>query len=149
MTAIAYRAGILAGDTMTIYDDHVKLNHQKVFKHKGWLYGASGDCPEADDLKAWLFDGLKDPRKVRFNRTTFANRDFNVLAVSPAGEICLIRHVGDLEIVPSEFFAIGAGKQFCCGAMAYGASAEEAVALAIKHCDSVGGDVTRVRLKGK
>lgn len=150
MTAIAFKDGVLAGDTMTVYEGGVKLYHQKVFKHRGWLYGASGDCPEAGDLQEWLFKKIKDPRKApRFNRPSFANRDFNILAVSPAGEICLIRHYGDLEVVPSAFYAIGIGKEFCMGAMAHGASAEEAVALAIKHCESVGGDVTMVRLKGK
>jgi hypothetical protein len=150
MTAIAYKAGVLAGDTMTIYEGGVKLYHPKVFKHKGWIYGASGDCPEASDLQYWLFKGLKSPRdQPPFKRAPFPNRDFNILAVSPNGEICVIRHHGDLEVVPGDFYAVGAGKEFCMGAMAYGASAADAVALSIKHCEAVGGDVTTVRLRGK
>lgn len=148
MTAIAYKDGVLAGDTLTVYEGGLKCSHQKVFKYKGWLYGASGDCPEASDLRHWLFNGLKDPRSMPpFKREPFLNRDFNVLAVSPKGEICLIRHLGDLEVVPSKFYAVGAGKEFCMGAMAFGATAAEAVALSIQHNEAVGGEVTTVKLK--
>ena len=44
------------------------------------------------------------------------------------------------------FYAIGSGCEFATGAMEMGATAEEAVQVAIKHSTSCGGPINVLRL---
>lgn len=139
MTAIAYKNGVLAGDTMCIYEGEIKYDEPKVTKRDGYLYGAAGaDCPSPDELGAWLWSNPGG------KLAEYPNRDFTVLFVTPDKRISLVRHTGETEQVPGDFYAIGSGSAFCMGAMAAGASAVQAVKLATQYVSTVGGYVTQV-----
>lgn len=146
MTAIAYRNGVMAGDTQAGFG-HVVASDQKVFKHDGYLVGVSGArCPSNDDISRWLFLDINARR-----RPEFKGGDFEILVVSPKGKMLLWYSSGLLYPVPAsaKFWAIGAGAEVCMGAMEAGASAERAVAAAIKWQRDCGGHVTAKRLRGK
>jgi hypothetical protein len=137
MTAIAYRDGTMAADTMMLPDDdNVKvLNDVKVVKRKGHLFGISGDaCPPTTDFVKWFFS------KARGKPWT-AGLSFKAMVVDPSGSITLWDETGTATPLKEKYWAVGSGKEFAIGAMDKGASAHEAVRVAIKRSPSVGGKV--------
>jgi len=143
MTAIAYRDGIMAADTMCILDDHVKLlNDIKVTSIKGHLIGISGtDCPTNEDFIKRFFS----PAKLT---PWAAPRSFTTLVVTPEGSIELWDETGTKTSLNEEFWAVGSGKEYAIGAMEAGATARQAVTIAIKRCPTVSGKVVWRQLKG-
>lgn len=146
MTAIAYRAGIMASDT-NIEFGFIKSTETKAIRHNGYLIGVSGSsCPHNDDFIRWFFADLKANRRLEFKGC-----DFEALVVTPQGKMQLWSHDGLCYPVPpaAKFWAVGSGAETCMGAMEMGATAAQAVAAAIKWAKGCGGRVTTQRLKGK
>jgi hypothetical protein len=138
MTVIAYRDGIMAADTIAwTANSSVKVQCRpkiRRLKECGWLLGASGDTADIERFFGWM-EGVAD-------RPDFKEEDyFCALCARLGGELFLYTW----KLYPFEithpFFAIGAADQFVMGAMFAGASAEEAVRLAVAHTDGAGGDV--------
>lgn len=71
--------------------------------------------------------------------------EFYILVAPPHGHLQLWDYNGGCEPVILPFFAIGAGSEFAMGAMSAGASAREAVAIAIKWSEHCGGKITTMR----
>lgn len=63
------------------------------------------------------------------------------ILVRPSGDFCLVCPSGEIVEYDAPFFALGAPETFLSGAMAAGATAEQAVRLAIQHTDGAAGDV--------
>lgn len=143
MTAIAYRDGVMAADTMMVLDEHVKLlNDVKVVSVKGHLIGISGNnCPSNEDFVKWFFG--KDKGKA-----WAAPRSFGAIVVTPDNKIELWDETGACTSLNEEFWAVGSGKEFAIGAMEAGATAIQAVRIAIKRCPTVSGKVIHRKLKG-
>jgi hypothetical protein len=143
MTAIAYRDGIMAADTMGVVDEYVKtLNEAKIMKARGHLIGVSGDhCPDNKAILKWFFGPRKPwPAPV----------DFTLLVASPYGHIALVDHQGNSTALDKEtFWSVGSGRECCMCAMEAGATAKEAVRIAIKRCPTVSGKVTSRTLRGR
>lgn len=143
MTVVAYRAGVLAADTMAIHNEHIKvLNSPKVFKRRGCLCAAAGDLVPPNPLLAKWFFAVEGDEK----RPAYHGMKFDLIVITPEGQIQLWDQRGEPEILDVPFYAIGSGKEFAMGAMAMGASAVEAVRVAIKWCPTVGGHVVSRRL---
>jgi hypothetical protein len=146
MTAIAYRNGTMAGDT-NIEFGYVKTTEQKIVKKDGYLIGVSGSaCPHNDDFIRWFFVDVKASRRLEMKGC-----EFEALVVTPTGKMQLWSNSGLCYPVPpaAKFWAVGSGAEVCMGAMEAGATAERAVAAAIKWAKGCGGKVTVKRLKGK
>lgn len=142
MTAIAYRNGVLAGDTLCGYG-HVKAFEPKIVKKDGYLLGVAGsDMPSLEDVVKWFFTEVRASR-----RNEFKNADFTALVVTPAGRIQLWHHSGLCQPIRNKFWAIGSGGAVCLGAMEQGATSAQAVAAAIKWADACGGRVMTRSLK--
>lgn len=143
MTAIAFRAGYMAADTMTAHN-YVKVNECKIIKHQGHLIGISGEsCPSNADLSRWFFNAID-----KHVRPEFKDHKFALLVALPNGRVTTIDHTGRFyPIVHQKFWAVGAGSEVCLGAMERGASAEQAVRAAIKWQRDCGGRVTVRKLK--
>jgi hypothetical protein len=135
MTAIAYRDGVMAADTMETIDVNVKrLDSQKVSKYRGHLIGISGEaCPENVAFAKWYFGGERKPWPEHFS--------FTALVVNPDGAIEIWDKTANKLVINDEFWAVGSGMEFCLGAMAAGATAKEAVQIAIERCPTVSGKV--------
>lgn len=138
MTAIAYRDGVMAADTLVSAGTSVTGQMIKVRKIKGWLAGASGNAASMAQFFKWVEDGMDaDVAKVE---------NFSGLLVNPKGKVFQVEdELFPYEVV-SEFHATGSAHEFLKGAMAMGASPEQAVELAKEHDTGCGGDTTVVRL---
>lgn len=144
MTAIAYRAGVMAGDTQCGYGS-LKAQEIKMVKRDGYLLGICGDdTPALEDVVKWFFAELKAPRRIEFKSASFT-----ALVVTPNGKIQTWHNSGLCQPIKQKFWAVGSGSLVCMGAMEHGATAQQAVAAAIKWADGCGGRVITRRLKGK
>lgn len=144
MTVIAYRAGVLAADTMAVHNEHIKvLNSCKVIKRRGHLLAVAGDlCPANPLILKWFFakSGME-------KRTPYHGMKFDLMVITPEEQIQMWDQRGEVEIMHVPFYAIGSGKEYAMGAMEMGATAQQAVAAAIKWCPTVGGKVVARKLK--
>jgi ATP-dependent protease HslVU (ClpYQ) peptidase subunit len=66
--------------------------------------------------------------------------------VFPNGKLFVMNRAAVLVEFQSEFVAIGSGAAVALGAMAYGATAREAVRIAIEFDVYSGGEIQEVRL---
>ena len=138
MTAIAGRNGKMAADSQAEIDNLKTLRaDQKIVRVDGWLVGMSGSkCPPAAALTKW-FGSKKDTE----SRKPWPRYKFNLLCMSPESRLYLLDEAGDLEQIREEFWAVGSGSEVCIGAMSRGATAEEAVACAIRFASGCGGEI--------
>jgi len=139
MTAIAYRDGVLAADSMAVFNEHIKeLNETKAVKEQGHLIAIAGEnCPRNDVFIKWYWGGRKKP---------LAKYKFDALVVTPDGIAKCWDQTGEWQPITGPYFAIGSGAETCMGAMHAGATAAAAVQAAIDHCPTVGGTVHSVKL---
>lgn len=138
MTAIAYRGGIMAADTVGwTCGASVKSPVAPKIKRMsdGGLFAAGGNTSEIVQFAAWMLSGVSD--RPGFDK----EEQLTVLWARPDGSLWLCDHTLQFYQLHDSFFAIGAPCTFMMGALHAGASAEEAVRLAVLHTDGAGGDV--------
>jgi len=137
MTTIAYRDGVIAADSQCDSGDFRDCTAIKVARNdRGDLCGAAGDLPTAQRVLAWFEAGEKgdEPR--------YRKEEAN-------GEGFIVRRDGSIEImddgghytIKASYYATGSGRKFALGAMAAGATAEQAVEAAMKHDIYTGGEI--------
>lgn len=142
MTTIAYKDGVLAGDTRVSDDDGFVWsdNFRKVFKLKtGCLFGASGDTEGGEILLRALRKGITLPALPD-------GAEINAILVLPDRSI----HVTEGGVWirwPEPFVALGSGKKAAMGAMRTGANAVQAVEAGIACDCNSGGRVQAVYLE--
>lgn len=130
MTTIAYRDGVLAADSRAYSGDKTPIG-SKTKIHRladGSLLGVSTRDVGGDAvIRAWVEAGCPAPQSGDLRPS-----EFDALRIMPTGEVYYacgnLAWTGPLS---AEYFAIGSGDQFALGAMAMGATAEEAVQAAI------------------
>lgn len=140
MTTIAYRSGILAGDTRVTVDDKVITDKQrKVWKLRdGFLLGAAGSIEAVERLKRTIRSGAEPP----------ALDNIDALLISPKGEVFLFE--GNTWVKQRDpYHAVGSGYSVALAAMDVGADAITAVKIGIKRDVSSGGRCLHVKLKDK
>lgn len=138
MTVIAYRDGVMASDSLIVHGTRYTGTVKKVTKTKdGWLAGGAGQVSDVNQFLEWA--ETRDPETPPLEA-------LNALLVSPKGVVyCVENDLAPYE-VKAEFFSEGSGDQIAMGAMAMGASAEEAVKIAIKYNIGCGGKIQVVKL---
>jgi hypothetical protein len=155
MTVICFRDGILASDSGLFWENAYCGTIQKIFRlSNGLLYGAAG---EGDDRKLRdLIGAYDDPGDIPVSELEKFNNDTQVLVVRPTGECWYIslgrneqHDVSSVEVLCSkhDFYSIGFGKWIAFGAMAHGASAEQAVEIAVRYAVHTRGPVQTLALK--
>lgn len=134
MTVIACRDGVMAADTAVWCGDVLAGHTRKIIRlPDGRLFAPAGDRPVIDACCDWLNGGMVRPGPVQ-------ECEFGALLLAPDGiwrvdyRFNLYRSVGDFAVE-------GAHDEFLMGALAAGASAAEAVRLAIMYGRRAGGDV--------
>jgi hypothetical protein len=159
MTVIAYKDGLMAGDScwsMTGEGSHdgliVNVADKLVRLRSGGLYGAAG---AVDDRQ--LLDLLHDVHSpemlpdVRKLRATL-HSDILALLVLPDGsiwEVATGEDEGGIMPVKPKFHAVGIGRSLALGAMAQGANARRAIEIACEFNVYCRGPVTALRLRGQ
>ncbi|MDX0180849.1 hypothetical protein GOC16_08285 [Sinorhizobium meliloti] len=137
MTTIAYRNGAIAGDTLVSGGGIHDCSAIKVARNeRGDLAGASGTAHYCYHFLEWFRGGEKNPAPD----VPEDNEAFIVRAADPILIECW-EEPGRF-VVSAPYYAVGSGKRLALGAMAFGATADQAVNCAAKHCVQTGGDVT-------
>lgn len=135
MTTIAYRDGVIAGDTQVTAGGMKVGSAQKVFKKGKRLWGFAGSLALCQAYSDWVKTGRKgEPPELT------KEDDLDGFVIED-GKIVSYNHNGK-DTIEAEYYASGSGWLIAMGAMAMGATAEEAVRCAIKHDNGSGGDIT-------
>lgn len=148
MTVIAYRDGVMAADTMAFIGDRKVTASPKILRVGAVLFGSSGDADKRtvvdllqrhqrpDDMpgRADIIDALKGHELQAI--VVFPSRRAFYLAVGVDDAA-----YASFTEVNDAFVAVGAGAEYAIGAMAMGASPQDAVRVAINHCSGCGGRV--------
>jgi ATP-dependent protease HslVU (ClpYQ) peptidase subunit len=134
MTAIATDGKSMAGDGLMTGNGAI-FSEEEVKVHRlknGSLVGVCGNSYNAPAFVAWLDGGEEKPELTE---------DFEALVLLPDGTCRSydnkLRHIN--VPVPT---ATGSGQEFAMGAMAVGASPEDAVKAACERCTNCGGKIT-------
>jgi hypothetical protein len=144
VTTIAFRNGILAGDGReTIQNDEHSSYYilqdkcRKVLKLRdGRLFGGAHGSESIVRLEEALKKGLPAPKL----------EDIAGLLIDTKGRIFL--YEGNIwQRVKAPYYAVGSGSILAFGAMDAGATAIEAVRIAVRRDPYSGGKVTHVRLR--
>lgn len=140
MTTIAYRNGILAADTATfIHEGNTRVpegSGRKIVRlSDGSCVAGSGIKREISEFARWCETGNNPEKRPSFDLST-------VIRVWPdgRGEVYDGKY-DERDISGCEFYAIGSGSAAALGAMYAGASASEAVQIAMKIDPWTDGEV--------
>lgn len=135
MTAIAYKGGLMAADTATFDGDAIPYHIKKIWRVRGSLVASAGQSSACMAFRDWYATG----KDVPFERHT---DDFDGLVVQADGVVLRMSgQYGQFLRYDAPFHAIGAGTEMLIGAMAAGATAPQAVEIAIKWSRYAGGGV--------
>lgn len=147
MTTIAYRDGVLAADSRAYSGDKVPIGFKKKIHRlvDGARFGVSTTSVGGDQLiRRWIEGGCKEVAN-----DSLKPESFTAILVKADGSVFYANN--NLEWsgpLSAEFIAIGSGEQFALGAMAMGATAEEAVEAAIRLDPWSDGEITVLRREG-
>jgi hypothetical protein len=125
MTIIAYRDGVMAADTC-LTDGFITAGI-KLYKKKGHVIGFCGDVEQALVFVDWFFDQKKNRKPDLASESGWEAMVMNKDGVSTWGRS--LRPIA----MSDQFYAIGSGAPLAMGAMEFGASAAEAVAIACRR----------------
>lgn len=139
MTTLAFRDGVLAADRLCSGNSAIYGFKTKIVKRHGFIAGATGSTPLCRRFTDWFMDGMA-------GLPTMRNGDCDatgVLIIAPKRWITFTPD--GHEFYEREFMAWGSGCEFAIGAMAMGATAEQAVEVASRFCLHTGGPVDTLR----
>jgi hypothetical protein len=146
MTTIAFDGKTLAADRCS-WSAGVRRKVRKVFKVQRdgqvFLVALSGDAGFALAVLAWMRGGAR-PDPAFFHAPTEFSRVCAV-AVDERRQVHTLSNALHWESFRERQFAHGAGQEFAWGALEAGASAAQAVRIAIKRSDYAGFGVDTVR----
>jgi hypothetical protein len=147
MTTIVYRDGVLASDSRAYSGDKTPIGWKKKIHRlaDGTLLGVSTTSVGGDaQVRRWVEGGCQV-----VTNDSLKPESFTALMVRPDGGVFYASN--NLEWsgpLTGAFWAIGSGEHFALGAMAVGASAEQAVAAAIELDPWSAGEINILRREG-
>lgn len=143
MTTIAYRDGVLAADKRTTSGGTFSGTMRKIHRRKsdGALCGGCGHVPLIQGWQEWFCAGERGKPPSLGDKDESAQ----IIVVRANGQVEFFTHLGR-ERVHDTFFAIGSGADLAFGAMEFGASARQAVAVAQRRDIHSGNGVSWVAL---
>lgn len=131
MTTIAYRAGIMAGDTRAYAGFNGALGQKTKIRRlpDGTLVGCSSNqVGLGESVMDWYAAGAQPDKAPKASETKFS-----LLVVKPDGRAFYASDNFFLSgPIVAEFFAVGSGEGVAQGAMHAGASAQHAVEIACR-----------------
>jgi ATP-dependent protease HslVU (ClpYQ) peptidase subunit len=138
MTTVAYRDGVLAGDTMVSDGTGCIICYErKVYKlSDGCLYGYAGGVEEGQRLLHAIKRGDAPP----------SLGDTEALLIMPNRKVYLYEGNMWIKQTRQPYIALGTGGTAAYGAMDAGADAETAANIGVKRDNKSGGKVLVVRL---
>lgn len=143
MTIICYRDGVIAADNAVFLGNIRVGSFRKIAsRDDGALAAAAGTTSICERFNVWFVNGCQSPFDPKDE-----DKDFSAIIVHPDGHVQRMGYQGDEFSIEASFYAIGFPQDFALGAMAAGATAEEAVRLCLQWHDGCGGDIQVERLK--
>lgn len=153
MTAIAYRDGVMAADTLVTGADMVRGRCRKIVRSPvGVIAACAGEAGTSTMFRRWIEGGGVDDWinagfGVERGFSPGVDRGgFGAILVLPDATVVCLDWRGRPIIMEAAFYTEGAAEQILTGAMAAGASAEEAVRIAIAYDCGCGGEVQVQRI---
>lgn len=152
MTTICYKDGILAGDTMATRGSEKTYGVQKVFLTERFLLGVSGSAANILPLVDWFIDhfaAIPDGNDATYLHRMWDSAPnyhdgYSYILVDREGRVFSNTNAPPMRI-HAGCDAIGSGAAYAMGAMAFGASAVDAVRVA-KGLDAyTGGPIMHVK----
>lgn len=139
MTTVAYRDGVMACDTR-MTGGFISTVDTKVITGPDALVGFCGDPIAAYEAAVWLAGETRE-------RPSCSNKDDILFLVYRRNGLFLVD--GELRELPlkGKYHAIGSGEQAAMVAMHMGATAKEAVKMAIRVDENSGGTVKEYSLE--
>lgn len=145
MTTIAFKNGVLAADRMISSNSALIGSVQKLYTIGDAFVGCAGSNNCIKLFFDWLRaePGTPKPQMPKDDDDTISAIVFTPHTQKGAVDYYWSTKEGSLihDVITCDYFAIGSGKQFAMGAMAAGATAEEAVRAACKHDPWSGGGI--------
>ena len=133
MTTIAYKDGVIAGDTMHWVNGTAAGHAAKVGRlPDGSLWGFAGLTKDLSRLQPWLSCPMGNPVDI--------DKEGALIIVLPDGRVRCYEENGFVDLT-APFYAIGTGSDIAMGVMWTGATAQLAVAAAIDMDAYTAGDV--------
>ena len=140
MTIVCYRNGVLCSDSGILKGNIKSGTASKIIKTKsGWLVGAAGDLCAIQKFLKWA---KKEP-KIRTHQDYV--KAFSGLIIKPSGKVIEFYCDGYCRI-DSDFVAMGSGAEIATGALAFGASARQAVECTIEYHNECDGKIQELIL---
>lgn len=149
MTTVVFRDGVFASDTLVIGGD-LKSHAEKMFvrttgrgtNRRKVVIGVSGTLGPAMLFVDWYGKQSKPPERFL---TMSDDSDFDALVWDRGKLFTFDRECYPMPIT-DPFYAIGSGAAAALGAMHKGASAVEAVRIAMKIDSQTGGSVKTIKV---
>jgi hypothetical protein len=136
MTTIAFRFPYVAADSGSSAGGVRTFKAHKLIKcPDGSIAAGSGEAVFVSSFLRWAFEGAHEPAPATGRGDDAVGRGL-ILHVNGS----FTSYEGDGSVsFKAEYYAMGSGHEMALGAMAFGASAGQAVAAALKHdCYSEG-----------
>lgn len=145
MTTIAYRNSIMAADSLATGGEIRRGAAVKMCRlADGTVVGVSGSHGILGRVAIWFEEairkGARQPEFEDFPKLPERCEAYGI-AARPDGSVCLFAADGICQWVDTDFVATGSGNELAMGAMAMGASAREAVAVAAQFDVYTGGKI--------
>lgn len=140
MTTIAIKDKILAFDSKLTADGQFSGFFVKGRRFKNHLVAAAGSAQEIEAFLDWFEAGATEDLKRKFGLHE-REVDIQALSIDRKGNIFLYEDRLYPYRVDAAFYAAGSGGSIAIGAMAAGASAEQALRIAAKFDSYTGGGI--------
>jgi ATP-dependent protease HslVU (ClpYQ) peptidase subunit len=139
VTTIAYRDGVLAADSLVTEGNRRVGMVTKVFAKNGVVAACAGCLAHMHAFRDWFLNGMSGDPPSLLNGDSESDA-----IIIYRGRVVTWSKLG-WDMMRSDFYAIGSGAGPALGAMAAGATAEQAVVAAITLDVWSGGDITVLR----
>lgn len=143
MTIIAYKDGVLAADRlMTVNGGTIVGEVRKIARSvSGYvLGGAAGSAGYAAAFLKWILNEAP-PGEEPTPKQGDGLYDRGILIRAADPNVIEVHEPDGTHTINVECYALGSGRELALGAMDFGATAEEAVAITIARETSCGGEV--------
>jgi len=135
VTTIAYRDGVIAADSLITQNGTRIGTVAKIVRVPGGgLAGVAGELGGMARFLDWARSGAE-------GELTFSTCEIDGFLVTAEGQVLVTTDSGGMVKIKQPFHAVGSGRDFARGALAAGATAVEAVKIAMKFDTQTGGRV--------
>jgi len=134
MTVVTFRDGIMCADSRITSGSDICGRMNKIVRtpKRGLLAGGAGRCSDVQKFLDWCVDDCEGPL------TQDAHSEWEGMVVYPNGSMVYYSNKGSWVPQKEKFYALGSGEPYALGAMAFGATAREAVKVACQYDSSCG-----------